>query len=70
MNFSAKGSNNNLKYTISSISIEGVANTGTYSFADSTWSVTGKAGIYTYPIADNAPVSGTTISDLDQAKVL
>lgn len=68
VNFSAKGSNNNLKYTISSISIEGVANTGTYSFADSTWSVTGKAGIYTYPIADNAPVSGTTISDLDQAK--
>lgn len=68
VNFSAKGSNADLKYTISSISIEGVANTGTYSFADSTWTVTGTAGKYIYPTAENAPVSGTTVADLDQAK--
>lgn len=68
VNFSAKGSNDNLKYTISSISIEGLANTGTYSFADNTWAVTGTAGTYVYPTAENASVSGTKVTTLDQSK--
>lgn len=68
VNFSAKGSNVDLKYTISSISIEGVANTGIYSFANSTWNATGTAGTYVYPTAKDAPVSGTTIATLDQPK--
>jgi putative uncharacterized protein (fragment) len=68
VNFSAKGSNDNLKYTISSISIEGLANTGTYSFANNTWAVTGTAGTYVYPTAGNASVSGTTVTTLDQSK--
>ena len=57
-----------MKYTISSISIEGLANTGTYSFANNTWAVTGTAGTYVYPTAGNASVSGTTVTTLDQSK--
>lgn len=65
VNFSAKGKNENLKYTITSIAIQGVANTGTYSFADGTWEATGTE-VYTYPTATDAVVTGADYKALDQ----
>lgn len=67
VNFSAKGSNANLKYTITSIQIGGVYGAGTYSFDTETWTTTGTAdGNYVYPTATDAAVSGTTATNLDQ----
>lgn len=67
VNFSAKGKNANLRYKITSIGIQGVANTGTYSFAgDGTWAVTGTAGTYTYPTETDAVVQGANYIELDQ----
>lgn len=67
VNFSAKGKNANLRYKITSIGIQGVANTGTYSFAgDGTWAVTGTAGTYTYPTEKDAVVQGANYEELDQ----
>lgn len=68
VNFSAKGSNANLNYKITSVSIEGVSASGTYSFANNGWTpAADKTGTYTYPTATEAPVSGTTVANLDQA---
>lgn len=66
VNFSVKGDDANLTYKVSSIEIAGVANTGTYSFDGNTWTATGTAGTYTYPIAADASVTGTTAVKLDQ----
>lgn len=66
VNFSAKGKNANLRYKITSIAIQGVANTGTYSFAgDGTWAATGKE-VYTYPTATNDVIQGADYKALDQ----
>lgn len=66
VNFSVKGDDADLTYKISSLKIEGVANTGTYSYDTKTWTPTGTAGTYTYPIAADASVKGTTAVKLDQ----
>lgn len=66
VNFSVKGDDANLTYKVSSIEIAGVANIGTYSFDGNTWTATGTAGTYTYPIAADASVKGTTAVKLDQ----
>lgn len=66
VNFSAKGKNDKLKYTITSIGIQGVANTGIYSFADGTWTASGVAGTYTYPTETDAVVQGADYKALDQ----
>jgi len=67
VNFSMKGADN-LTYKITALGITGVANSGTYSFADDTWKASGTAGIYAYPIAGDASVTGTTAVPLDQEK--
>lgn len=66
VNFSVKGDDENLTYKIASLKIEGVANTGTYSYGTDKWTATGTAGTYTYPIATGASVTGTTAVKLDQ----
>lgn len=66
VNFSVKGDDENLTYKIASLKIEGVANTGTYSYGTDIWTATGTAGTYTYPIAADASVTGTTAVKLDQ----
>lgn len=68
VNFSVQGDDENLTYKISSLNIEGVANTGTYSYGTDIWTATGTAGTYTYPIATNASVTGATAVELDQDK--
>lgn len=68
INFSVIGVDNN-KYKISSISIEGVAASGVYSFETGKWTATSNetSGKYTYPIAADASVSSsTTAVALDQ----
>lgn len=64
VNFSVKGDDENLTYKISSLKIEGVANTGTYSYGTDKWTATGTAG--TYPIATDASVTGTTAVKFDE----
>lgn len=67
VNFSAKGKNENLRYKITSIAIQGVANTGTYSFADNgTWAAANGKEEYTYPTATDAVVQGAEYIALDQ----
>lgn len=66
VNFSAKGKNEKLKYTITSIAIQGVANTGTYSFADGTWAAATGTEVYTYPTATDDVVTGADYTALDQ----
>lgn len=65
VNFSVKGADD-LTYKVTAIGIEGVANTGTYSFKDNTWIATGTTGSYSYPIASDASVTGQTAVPLDQ----
>lgn len=68
VNFSAKGSNANLNYKITSVAIAGVAASGEYSFETNEWTPTAAdvSGSYTYPTVADAPVSGTTVTPLDQ----
>lgn len=66
VNFSVKGDDANLTYKVSSIEIAGVANTGTYSYDTEKWTVTGTAGTYSYTVAADASVTGTTAVKLDQ----
>lgn len=66
VNFSVKGDDADLTYKVTSIEIEGVANAGTYSYATDTWTATGTAGKYSYTIAADASVTGTTAVALEQ----
>lgn len=61
INFTVTGGDKDLSYELSSIEIEGVYGSGTYSFGDGNWTVTGDAdATYSYPIsADNSAVSIT-----------
>ena len=67
VNFSVIGADNST-YKISSVSIEGVAESGVYSFKTGKWTAGSETtGKYTYPIASNASVSSsTTAVPLDQ----
>ena len=70
VNFSVQGGNANLNYKVSSISIEGVAGSGVYSFGTGKWTAaTEKTAVYSYPIsADGSDVAivGTEVKDLAQ----
>lgn len=69
INFSIKGEDANT-YKVSSLSIVGVAESGVYSYEPTVgWTPTANetTGTYTYPIAGNASVTGTTAVDLMQA---
>lgn len=69
VNFSVKGDDENLTYKIASLKIEGVANTGTYSYGTDKWTVDGSTtGTYAYSLATGASVTGTTAVKLDQDK--
>ncbi|WP_294586616.1 fimbrillin family protein [uncultured Bacteroides sp.] len=62
VNFSIKGADA-YTYKVSSITIAGVKNKGTYSFENGKWSaltVDGEAPIYSYPLIENASVTGVT----------
>lgn len=62
INFSVKGADA-YTYKVSSITIEGVSNKGTYSFENAQWTklaVDGEAPVYKYPLMDNASVTGVT----------
>lgn len=68
VNFSVIGADDKT-YEISSISIQGVAASGVYSFKDDKWTPTADetTGTYTYPIAADASVTGSTNAvNLDQ----
>lgn len=66
INFAVKGADK-YKYVVSSVGIEGVAKAGKYSYADDSWATVGElTGGYTYAIAANASVTGTTAVNLDQ----
>jgi putative uncharacterized protein (fragment) len=65
VNFSAKGSSDDFTYTITSLTIGGIAGSGTYSFAGNEWIVgSDLTATYTYPITKDIQVSGTTVKDL------
>lgn len=60
VNFSVKGEDENT-YKVSSITISGVGNTGTYKFEDNSWeSVSGSNITYSYPLIADLAVTGTT----------
>lgn len=60
VNFSVKGEDENT-YKVTSITISGVGNTGTYKFEDNTWkSVSGSNITYSYPLKEGLAVTGTT----------
>lgn len=68
VNFSVKAADANI-YKISEVKITGVANKGTYSFANGgKWSIiAGTTGSYSYPLAENHSFSGGNIAaSLDQ----
>ena len=69
VNFSVIGADDKT-YKISSISIQGVAASGVYSFKDDKWTPTANetTGSYAYPIAKDASVSSSTNAvNLDQS---
>lgn len=69
VNFSVIGADDKT-YDISSISIQGVAASGVYSFKDDKWTPTAgeTTGTYTYPIAADASVTGSANAvNLDQS---
>lgn len=65
VNFSAIGSDG-YTYKITSVGLEGVFGSGTYTF-DGSWATSGVTTDYTYPIAEGgADISGATLKDLYQ----
>ncbi|SHI34829.1 fimbrillin family protein [Bacteroides stercorirosoris] len=66
VNFSVKGADA-LTYKVTALALEGIAKTGTYSFENDTWNATGTTDAsYSYPIAQDASVTGTDAVQLDQ----